>query len=350
MLDKLVDIARLVDSQTRSISAENPTGAVGGGAQAAPGDDEHCAAAADRLGKGWKMRPCLLNLEPGRTVTLADVEGPGVVQHIWCTMLPELLPSTTLRIYYNGNDDASVNSPLGDFFANGINGLARIASIPVAVHPRGGHNSYWPLPFRQRIRIEITNEGATTIPAFYYQITYAQQENPDDVAYFHAQYRRSTTTRGHPEHEILAAVQGRGHYVGTSLVWNARSTGWWGEGEVKFFMDGDSPDAPTICGTGTEDYFGGAWGFIGDDPADPRPVNFSGPFLGYPQTVGVALDATTLSPAQHGLYRWHLPDPIRFRESLRVTVQALGWWPDGTYQPLQDDIASVAYWYQSLSD
>ncbi len=353
-MNDLSALTRLIDAETRSISAENPTGEKGGGGQASPGDDRHCTDAARKLGKGWKVRPCLMDIEAGEKAVIADIAGPGVVQHIWCTMEARSLRAVTLRIFYDDQTHASVETPLGDFFANGLNGLARVVSIPVAVNPRGGMNCYWPMPFRNRIRIEITNNGPETIPAFFYQVTYALKEVPEDAAYLHASWRRSMTTRELPEHVIIDGVTGQGHYVGTYLVWNQLSNGWWGEGEVKFFIDGDAPGtpgapgSPTICGTGTEDYFGGAWGFITDDPGDSRPATYSGPYLGYPQAVYEPGAKQGPQVPAHALYRWHIPDPICFRRDLSVTVQALGWWPDRTYQPLTDDIASVAFWYQSL--
>ena len=336
-------LPHLSHAETRSISAENPTGEKGGGGQRRPGDDPSCTPAAAKLGKGWKVRPCLRDLEPGAAVTLADVTAGGVVQHIWCTVQPQHLRALSLRVTYDDQTHPSVETPLGDFFANGIDGAALVTSTPVAVNPRGGMNSYWPMPFRKRLRIEVSNDGHEAIPELYYQSTYALQEVADDAAYLHASWRRSTTRREHPEHLILDGVEGRGHYVGTYLVWNQHSTGWWGEGEVKFYIDDDPDGCPTICGTGTEDYFGGAWGFVQEPPTE-RPMTYSGPFLGYPQTE--YRGAGPRVPV-HGLYRWHIPDPVRFARNLRVTVQALGWGPDGTYQPLADDISSVAYWYQA---
>ncbi|MCZ6734251.1 MAG: DUF2961 domain-containing protein [Planctomycetota bacterium] len=347
LLDPLAGIARLVNAETRSISAENPRGAKSGGAQASPGDDSHCAPAARDLGKGWKVRPCLRDIQPGQTMTLADIAGPGVVQHIWCTADPALLRGIMLRAYYNDLSDPSIQSPLGDFFANGVNGLATVNSLPVAVNPRGGMNSYWPMPFRNRFRIEIANESQQTIRELYYQITYALGEIPDDAAYFHASWRRATTNRQRPEHVILPGAMGRGHYVGTYIVWSQFDTGWWGEGEVKFFIDGDPPDKPTICGTGTEDYFGGAWAFAGIEPGNQLPAPFSGPFLGYPQARCIAATRHGRSGPMHGLYRWHIPDPVRFKRDLRISIQALGWQANDAFQPLADDIASVAYWYQT---
>jgi hypothetical protein len=341
-------LCRLSDAETRSISAENPHGTKGGGAQAGPGDDPSCAPAACELGMGWKVRPCLCDIKPGATVTLADIAGPGAVQHIWCTVRPELLGMLTIRVTYDDQAHPSIQAPLGDFFANGIDGLARIQSVPVAVNPRGGMNCYWPMPFRGRLRIEVANDGREPVPELFYQITYALQDLPDDTACLHASWRRTVTVPQRPEHTILDGVEGRGQYAGTYIVWRQRSEGWWGEGEVKLFIDDDPADGPTICGTGTEDYFGGAWGFYGDDPADTRPQTYSGPFLGFPQTCSDPPANPPSAVATHGLYRWHIPDPVRFRRNLRVTIQALGWQPNGPYRPLSDDIASVAYWYQTL--
>ncbi|MCK6477798.1 MAG: DUF2961 domain-containing protein [Phycisphaerales bacterium] len=351
----LSSLTRLQNSQTRSISAENPTGAKSAGAQASPGDPGTTPAASD-LGKGWKVRPCLKDLQPGQTVTLADIEGPGVIQHMWFTVLTDVHRCLALRIYYDDQPHPSVECPLGDFFANGLDGLALVNSMPVAVNPKGGMNCYWPMPFRKRFRLTITHDGPKPLNELFYQITWSQEPAggvPDDAAYFHASWRRSMTTRDHPEHTILDNVNGRGHYVGTALVWAQLSTWWWGEGEVKFFIDGDPKDGPTICGTGTEDYFGGAWGFVMDHATDLTPTTYSTPFLGYTQAVCGTTPQEKARigprPPQHNLYRWHIPDPVRFSKDLRVTVQALGWWvQSGKYQPLTDDIASVAFWYQTL--
>ena len=355
----LGDIARITNAQTRSICAENPDGSKAGACKALPpdaqgknGSDANCSGAASALGKGWKVRPCLLNLQPGSTHALADIKGPGVIQHIWITVLESVHRWMTLCIYYDNQAHPSVEVPLGDFFANGIDGLALVNSMPIAVNPKGGMNCYWPMPFRKSIRIEVRNDGPKTVEHFFFQITYALQDVPEDAGYFHASWRRSLTTRQHPEHVILDNVRGKGHYAGTYVVWSQLSNDWWGEGEVKFFIDGDPADSPTICGTGTEDYFGGAWGFVMDHAKDHSPVPFTTNFMGYPQAcyAPVASTALKMRPRvpQHGLYRWHIPDPVRFHQDLRVTVQALGWWPNGKYQPLTDDIASTAYWYQTL--
>ena len=324
----LGSIHLLSDAETRSISAENPRGERGGGARAVP-DKEN---AASMLGAGWKVRPCI-TLEPETTTALTDIEGPGIIQHIWITVHPKAYRDTVLRMYWDDEDTPSVEVPLGDFFCNGHGLRCNVNSLPVAVNPSGGFNSYWPMPFRARARITIENQRWEPISGFFYQITYALTPVPEEAGLFHAQWRRSMTARQCPEHVILEGVEGQGQYVGTYLAWEQLSNGWWGEGEIKFFLDGDQ-DHPTICGTGTEDYFGGAWAF-GDEP-------YSTPFLGYPLYRKEPGEVP-----KHGLYRWHVMDPIRFRRDLRVNIQALGWWPNHRFEPLTDDIASVGYWYQA---
>jgi len=320
-------IALLSDAETRSISAENPRGERAGGAREIPAE----TSAASLLGPGWKVRPCI-TLEPGSVTTLADVMGPGVIQHIWMTVDTVAYRSCIVRMYWDGEETPSVEVPLGDLFAN-VHGLRyNVTSLPVCVNPSGGFNSYWPLPFASRARITVENQYWEPISGFFYQITYALTDVPAQAGRFHAQWRRSMTTREQPEHVILSGVEGQGHYVGTVLGWNQFSNGWWGEGEVKFYLDGDT-DYPSICGTGTEDYFGGAWGF---------GETFSTAFLGYPLWQKAEGEVP-----RHGLYRWHVMDPIRFRTDLRVTIQALGWWPNHKYEPLTDDICSVGYWYQA---
>ena len=318
----------LSSAETRSVSAENPTGERGRGAKESP-DAE---SAASMLGAGWKVRPCI-TLEPATTTVLADVEGPGTIQHIWITVDPRAYRDTVLRFYWDDEARPSVEVPLGDFFCNGHGLRYNVRSLPVAVNPAGGFNCYWPMPFRQRACITIENQRTEPIPGFFYQITYSLGEVPEQAACFHAQWRRSLTTREYPEHVILDGLRGQGQYVGTFLAWTQLSNGWWGEGEIKFFVDGDV-EHPTICGTGTEDYFGGAWGFGGEP--------YSTAFLGYPLYRKEPGEVP-----RHGLYRWHVLDPIRYRQNLRVTIQALGWWPNRKFEPLTDDIASVGYWYQA---
>ena len=320
----------LSDAETRSISAENPRGEKGAG-----------ATAENHLGVGWKGRPCI-TLRKDATVALAEIEGPGVIQHIWIAVTgPDrgprgatLLRDLVLRFYWESEELPSVEVPLGDFFANGHAMRCLINSVPVAVNPSGGMNCYWPMPFRRSAHITVTNEHGDDIDGFFYQITYALTKVHDEAAYFHAQWRRENPVTYHREYTILDGIKGRGHYVGTYLAWTQLSSGWWGEGEIKFYTDGDAQH-PTICGTGTEDYVGGAWCFDGQ--------TYSTAFLGYPlfhKEEGQII--------KHGLYRWHVLDPIRFAADLQVTIQDLGWTPQLTsLEPLTDDISSVAYWYQT---
>ena len=326
---------RLSDAESRSISAENPTGAKGQGGRATEGTG---AQAARDLGQGWKVSPCI-HLEPGELRTLADIEGPGAIQQIWMTPNGNTR-FLILRFYWDDAEQPAVECPLGDFFASGWGEYAHVNSLAVCVNPRNGMNCYWQMPFRKACRITVENiaeEGAT----LFYQINYTLTDVPEDAAYFHAQFRRSNPLPYGEVYTILDGVEGQGHYVGTYMAWGVNNNGWWGEGEIKFYMDGDE-EFPTICGTGTEDYFCGAWGFA----AEGGYGVFSTPYVGMPQVI--VPDGHGRSQERFGLYRWHVPDPVRFKEDLRVTMQALGWRSGRRYLPLQDDIASVAYWYQTL--
>ncbi len=321
----LEEFYKITDLETYSISAENPTGERNKGALEIPSPENP----ARRLGKGWKVRPCI-NLKAKQETLLADVEGPGVITFMWMTVDQKAYRNCVLRIYWDDEPTPSVEVPLGDFFVNCFGLRFEVNSLPIAVNPSGGFNSYWPMPFKKRAKVTVENQSENEIPYFFYQITFIRQKFEGNIAYFHSQWRRSMTSRENPEHIILADVKGTGKYVGTVIAWEQLSNGWWGEGEVKFFIDGE--ENPSICYTGTEDYFGGAWGF---------GKTYSTAFLGYPFCVKQEGQIP-----KHVMYRWHIPDPIFFKESLKVTIQTLGWWPDGTFQPLTDDIASVAYWYQ----
>ncbi len=329
-------LATVTDARTRSISPENPTGEPGKGAMAVPivGDPNtpHAQAAAE-LGKGWKARP-FLQPKAGETVTIMDVDGPGTIQHIWLATEPDWKGNgraCVLRFYWDGEDTPSIEVPMTDFFAVGHDRFAPVNSMPVVVNGTSALNCYWPMPFRRHARITFTNELDGELPVLAFQITYAQTEVAQDEGYFHAQWNRSITERSTPIHSILDGTKGKGHYVGTFLAWTQLSDGWFGESEIKFFMDGDQ-EYPTIVGTGTEDYFCASYGF---------PKKYSAPYVGCTLT-----HSEDDGPTKWSLYRWHIPDPIRFQEELSVNIQALGWLPTGTYQPLADDIASVAYWYQ----
>jgi len=328
---------------TRQISAENPTGEKGKGCLWDPTPDDpflvHSGAASD-LGRGWKVRP-FIKVKAGETVTLADFEGQGTINQFWITSnLPELR-ALVLRFYWDGEEEPSVEVPMGDFFAIGHDAApSLVSSLPVVVGPYRACQSFWQMPFRKHFRITLQNEGPYDADIVAYKILYKLHEVPEDAPYFHAQWRRSMTRRDYPEHVILDGVKGKGLYVGTYLAWTAFSRGWWGEGEVKFYLDGDT-EFPTIADNGTEDYFGGAWCFYKDGKG-PEQV-FNSPYCGLP----LACYDDQQGPRRFSLYRWHLLDSIGFSEDIRVTVQALGWWPNRKYEPLTDDIASVAYWYQN---
>lgn len=343
----LGNLYRLSDAQTRSISPENFTGEKGKGGMATEGTGEQCARG---LGQGWKVSPSI-RIEPGETRVLADIEGPGAIQQIWLTTANLRWRDLILRIYWDDQEHPSVEAPIGDFFASGWNRFAQVTSLAVCVNPGRAFNCYWQMPFRKRARVTIENRDPDDYGIIYYQINYALTEVPEDAAYFHAQFRRTNPLPFKEDYTILDGVTGRGHFVGTYMAWGVNNGGWWGEGEIKFFMDGDK-QFPTICGTGTEDYFCGAYNFDGgvvDDHMDSRYREFNTPYAGLPQVLRP--DGTYQSQTRFGMYRWHIHDPIRFASDLRVTIQALGWRTEKQnrrYLPLQDDIASVAYWYQVL--
>jgi hypothetical protein len=337
----LGNLSRISHAVTRSINAENPTGAKGQGGMATEGVG---AIAARELGRGWKISPCI-NISAKATVVLADIDGPGAIQHIWITVDPRVWRRLVLRFYWDNEATPSVEVPLGDFYCNGWCVRCNIASLPVAVNPAGGFNTYWEMPFRKHAHITVENPSPDEVGGFFYQITYTLTDVPPDRVYLHAQWRRSNPVQYMQEYTLLDGVRGQGHYIGTYLAWCVHNNGWWGEGEMKFYIDGDA-EWPTICGTGTEDYFGGAWGF--EFPPGQYGI-YSTPFLGMPQIIRP--DGLYQSQQRFGLYRWHIMDPIRFQQDLRVTIQDLGWRAPlegkARYLPLQDDIASTVFWYQS---
>jgi hypothetical protein len=332
------NLARLSRAKTRSISPENLDGAKGRGGMAIEGTGAACAR---DLGQGWKISPSI-RIAPGETRALADIEGPGAIQHIWMTPTGHWRYSI-LRVYWDGSETPAIECPVGDFFACGWNKYAQVSSLAVCVNPGSAFNCYWEMPFRRSCRITMTNIGDNEM-TLYYQITYTLTEVPEDAAYLHAQFRRVNPLPYKEVYTILDGVRGQGHYVGTYLAWGVNNTGWWGEGEIKFYLDGDGA-FPTICGTGTEDYFCGSYNFdVGKENGGYR--EFTTPYSGLAQVIRP--DGLYQSQTRFGLYRWHITDPIRFEQDLRVTIQALGWRSERRYLPLQDDIASVAFWYQTL--
>jgi len=332
----LSNLYRLSNAKSLSISPENLTGEKGKGGMATAGTG---ASAARDLGKGWKISPSIV-VPAGQTFTLGEINGAGAIQHIWMTPTGDWRLSI-LRIYWDDEKEPSVEVPVGDFFAMGWNKYSRISSLAVCVNPGSAFNSYWVMPFRKKARLTLQNldEKPMTI---YYQIDYTLTTVPSDAAYFHAQFRRVNPLPYKQVYTLLDGVKGKGQYVGTYLAWGVHNTGWWGEGEIKFFLDGDR-EFPTINGTGTEDYFNGSYDF--ENPEKHQYEEFTSPYSGLVQVL--KQDGLYQSQQRFGLYRWHIPDPVRFETDLRVTIQALGWQSGGKYLPLMDDIASVAYWYQT---
>lgn len=346
MMRKLFDITKVEDGKTRIVSAENVYGEKGKGGMAEVSDTPQKEVeqigqlweknmSARELGVKWKVRPCI-NLPPQNTTTIMDVGGPGCITHIWITVNEKYYRDLIIRMYWDNESEASVEAPLGDFFCCGFAKSQNVLSIPINVNPRGGLNCYFPMPFRKNAKITIENRNPETVYHFFYAISYELGTVADDEAYFHAKFNRTNPLKYGDDYVIIDGIQGKGHYAGTQMCWQQNNAGWWGEGEIKAFID-DDDEFPTYIGTGTEDYFGGAWCF---------GENYSAPFLGYQDITAKNGRETNSIGNRHVLYRFHIMDPIRFDNALKVTMQAIGWRSEGRYLPLQDDISSVAYWYQ----
>jgi len=336
------NLYRLSDARTRSISPENFTGEKGKGGMARPEDKDkpntaNAFNAARDLGQGWKVNP-YVRIGPGETFTMAEIEGPGAIQHIWMTPTGKWRFSI-IRFYWDDETEPSVECPVGDFYGMGWNEYAPLVSNAVCVNPGSAFNCYWVMPFRKKCKITLENISDADAMTLYYQIDYTLTEVPEDAAYFHAQFRRlnTNTTSDYP---IIEGIKGKGHFVGVYMAWGVNNNGWWGEGEIKFFIDGDTK-FPTICGTGTEDYFCGSYNF----DRNGQYTEFCTPYSGLHQVIRP--DGTYRSQQRFGLYRWHIMDPVRFERDLRITIQDLGWRQGGRYLKQQSDIASVCYWYQT---
>lgn len=279
-------------------------------------------------------------IEPGQTRTIAELEGPGRITHIWFTIAaadPFYGRSVTLRMYWDGSKEPAVECPLGDFFAAGHGIRVPISSLPVQVSSEGrAYNCYWPMPFRRSAKITVSNDSTThRVNALFWYVDWTQLPSlPEDTACFHAQYRQEFPCASGRDYLILDA-EGRGHYVGTVLSVHANEASWFGEGDDRFFIDGEKE--PSLRGTGTEDYFCDAWGFR----------QFTHPSYGVSIWEGFEVD-------DHGTaYRWHIQDPVNFEKSLRVTIEHKGvtFFPDGRirsgFEERPDNLSSVAFWYQT---
>jgi hypothetical protein len=345
------NLYRLSNAKSRSISPENYTGEKGKGGMADPKDGDirnvaNSANVARDLGQSWKVNPCIL-IAPGETFTIAEIEGPGAIQHIWMCPSRGNWRFAILRVYWDDEKEPSVECPLGDFFGMGWGVPAQLNSLAVCVNPYIGFNCYWTMPFCRKCKITVENVDGKEFykdykdgVVLFYQIDYTLTDVPNDAAYFHAQWRRSNPNTT-SDYTIVDNIRGKGHYVGVYLAWGVNNDGWWGEGEIKFFMDGDTK-FPTICGTGAEDYFCGSHGF----DRGGQYTEFCSPYCGLAQVIRP--DGAYRAQQRFGLYRWHIADPVRFEKDLKVTIQDLGWRHGGSrYLAQQSDIASVVYWYQT---
>lgn len=346
------NLYRLSGAKTRSISPENFTGEKGKGGMAKLEDKDipNSAISADAardLGQGWKLNPAV-EIRPGQTFMLAEIEGEGAIQHIWMTTSSKCnLRFTIIRIFWDDEKEPSVECPLGDFFCLGWNQFASINSLAVCVNPKNGYNCYWVMPFRKKCKITIENINNRDAMKLFYQIDYTLTEVPDDAAYFHAQFRRERFVES-SVYTIVEGIRGKGQFVGLFLAYGVTNNGWWGEGEIKFFMDGDN-EFPTICGTGAEDYFCGSYGFntvkSENGLETVQYTEYNTLYCGMPQVIKG--DGHYNVMQRFSLYRWHIMDPIRFEQDLKITIQDLGWRHGHRYLQQHSDLASVCYWYQA---
>lgn len=337
------NLYQLSNAKSRSVSPENLTGAKGQGGMATL-ENGSAKNAARELGQGWKVNP-YVRIEPGTTFTMADIAGPGMVNHIWMTPTGDYRLAI-FRIYWDDETEPSVEVPVGDFFCSGWGwgNEPQINSLAVCVNPQNGFNCYWPMPFHKKCKITMENRSAGRL-ILYYQVDYSETEIDPHAGSFHAQFRRVNPTPDKQDYTIVDGIKGKGQYVGTYIAHGANSPGWWGEGEVKFYLDGDTK-FPTICGTGDEDYFNGSYGFEErtDSLGKYHYTDFTTPYSGF---HFIKDPANKSAQRRFGEYRWHITDPVRFDKDLRVTIQLLGWQSEGRYLPLKDDMSSVAYWYQT---
>jgi hypothetical protein len=283
--------------ESRWASFENPNAEKGQGA---------------KENQGAKGHPYDI-LRPGSSLTLLDVDGPGIIHRIWMSLdelfdSPQAMRSLRIDMYWDHSDEPAVSSPLSEFFCQP---LARMATFENALFasPEGrSFVCYAPMPFRTGARIAVTNESEGSTHRLFYDVNFSRVKSLDnDVLYFHAYWRRECPTTLARDFEILPKVAGTGRYLGTSIgvIADPNNLGWWGEGEVKVYLDGDT-DHPTLAGTGTEDYIGTGWG--------------QGVFANRYQGSLLSDEKAGL----FGFYRLHVPDPVYFQEECRVTIQQQG--------------------------
>ena len=218
----LGNLYRLSDAKSRSISPENFTGEKGQGGKATAGTG---ANASRDLGQGWKVSPSVV-IKSKTTFTIAEIEGPGSIQHIWMTPTGNWRYSI-FRIYWDDEKEPSVETPVGDFFGMGWGQYSPLHSLAVAVNPGSAFNCYWPMPFHKKCKITMENIGNENMTV-YYQVDYILTDVPNDAAYFHAQFRRVNSLPLKENYVLVDGISGKGQYVGTYLAWGVHNNGWWG--------------------------------------------------------------------------------------------------------------------------
>jgi len=295
----------------------------------------HRSSSYDRTGGNDDFR----ELAPGAELTLMDADGPGEITHVWFTIASDEmfhLKRLVLRMYWDGESTPSVEAPVGDFFGLGLGDYFVYQSLPLSVGQDKALNAFFPMPFQKHARITVTNEGKRKVDAYYFNIEYRSYSHPlsADTLYFHAQYRQATPNtavksdgknlKGENNY-VWVEAQGRGHFAGVTMSVLENADEWWGEGDDMFFVDGET--LPSINGTGTEDYFMGAWDFGG------KPFAY--------QTYGAPQVNPERAGSRWSVYRFHLDSPITFTKSLRATIE------HGHANDRADNFYSVAYWYQT---
>lgn len=338
-----VMLFHLKNLKSRAANAENPRAEAGKGGMS---------------NNGRKGSPCIWPFKKGETKVLLHQKGSGVIRHIWCTIPPGNIMhmrNIIVRMYWDGQSQPSVEVPLGDFFGVAFGRQRNIISDCVSMQLGKGLNCWIPMPFKKEAIITVENDSDSDVAMLFYQIDFTLDDEVDEnTGYFHAQFRRANLCPMYEDYAILDNVKGRGVYLGTVIgIRDLYPKAWWGEGEMKFYIDGDK-EYPTICGTGTEDYMGSAWGLD----------EISTPYQGAP-----LLDR---EKGLYSLYRFHVKDPIYFQSDLKVTIQQIGCGsekkakeyfrdnsryfeaagaPEGSdicYFERSDDYCSTAYWYQTL--
>ncbi len=269
-----------------------------------------------RSNAGRKGSPCITNFKNGEKKVLAEaVNTGGMVRRIWVTIndrSPQMLRGLLLEFFWDGADKPAVSAPIGDFFSQGLGQMVTFQSALFASPEGRSFNCYIPMPFRTGMKIVVTNESGKDLSAFFYDVDYTVgNKYPGNVLYFHSYFRRENPTVMQKDYEILPKVSGKGRYLGCNIGVIANQDlyykTWWGEGEVKVYLDGDT-EYPTLCGTGTEDYIGTGWG--------------QGQYANLYQGCHLA----SHEKFQYCFYRLHVPDPVYFRQDARVTIQQIGWW------------------------